>query len=98
MKKRTGPRSFMDLGTVRESGGPVRRKTDRSSQTLIKCCGMTDYLVLSQMSLLSLDKLREVDLMLDSLRPEDILGLAQSRNIMNVYTNFDSRLLRQMSR
>ena len=62
------------------------------------CSGMTDYLVLSQMSLLSLDKLREVDLMMDSLRPEDILVLAQSRNIMNVYTNFDSRLLRQMSR
>ena len=37
MKKRTGPRSFMDLGTVRESGGPVRRKTDRSSQNLINC-------------------------------------------------------------
>ena len=62
-----------------------------------KCCGMTDYLVLSQMSLLSLDKLREVDLMPDSLRLEDIWVLSQSRN-MNVYTNFDSRLLRQISR
>ena len=35
MKKRTGPRSFMDLVPVRESGVPVRRKTDRYSQTVI---------------------------------------------------------------
>ena len=38
MKKRTGPRSFMDLVPVRESGVPVRRKTDRYSQTVITCC------------------------------------------------------------
>ena len=52
---------------------------------------MTEYLVLSQMSLLSLHKLREVDLVPDSL---SVIGW----RAMDSYSKFDVGLLRQISR
>jgi hypothetical protein len=57
---------------------------------------MTDYLVLSQISLLSLHKLREVDLVPDSVRLDGNRVIAQ--RVMDSYSNFDAGLLRQISR
>jgi hypothetical protein len=53
-KKRTGPRSFMDLGTVRESGGPVKQKTD-PHQVLIKKLGVSYLILLSFPQFLSVE-------------------------------------------
>jgi len=60
------------------------------------CPDMTDYLVLSQISLLSLHKLREVDLVPDSVRLDGNRVIAQ--RVMDSYSNFDAGLLRQISR
>jgi len=61
-----------------------------------KGCDMKDYLALSQMSLLSLDKLREVDLVPDSLGRMDIWRLYNRR--IGYYSDFDARLLMQITR
>ena len=63
-----------------------------------KSCDMKDYLVLSQMSLLSLDKLREVELVPDSMGYVDIWSLVWQTRGIGYYSNFDARLLRQISR
>jgi len=54
---------------------------------------MRDYLVMSQMSLLSLHKLREVDL----VPHEDNIRLLSQRNL-DLYTKFDCSVLKQISR
>eukprot|EP00092_Neocalanus_flemingeri_P044018 GFUD01048671.1.p1 GENE.GFUD01048671.1~~GFUD01048671.1.p1 ORF type:complete len:348 (-),score=80.29 GFUD01048671.1:135-1178(-) len=56
---------------------------------------MMDYLVFSQMSLLSLHKLRELDLVPDSVKQE---GRLLGQRIMDSYSNFDCSLLRHISR
>eukprot|EP00092_Neocalanus_flemingeri_P016609 GFUD01017970.1.p1 GENE.GFUD01017970.1~~GFUD01017970.1.p1 ORF type:complete len:455 (-),score=89.61 GFUD01017970.1:131-1495(-) len=56
---------------------------------------MTDYLLSSQMSLLSLHKLRELDLVPDSVR---IDGRLLGQRIMDSYSNFDCSLLQHISR
>ena len=61
------------------------------------CPDMTDYLVQSQLSLLSLHKLREIDLVPDSVRMEAGSRVIAQR-VMDSYSNFDSGLLRQISR
>jgi len=62
------------------------------------CPHMTDYLVLSQMSLLSLHKVREVDLVPESFKQEGDNDRLMGQRIMNCYTSFDCGLLRQISR
>ena len=59
------------------------------------CPHMTDYLVMSQMSLLSLHKLREVDLVPDSVRQDG--NRLMSQRYMDLYTNFDCSLLKHIS-
>ena len=61
------------------------------------CPDMTDYMVQSQLSLLSLENLREVDLVPDKIMDEGGNG-AISQRVMNSYISFDSGLLRQISR
>jgi len=59
------------------------------------CPDMTDYMVQSQLSLLSLENLREIDLVPDKIMDE---GRAPSQRVMDSYSNFDSGLFRQISR
>eukprot|EP00092_Neocalanus_flemingeri_P007518 GFUD01008115.1.p1 GENE.GFUD01008115.1~~GFUD01008115.1.p1 ORF type:complete len:290 (+),score=67.94 GFUD01008115.1:3-872(+) len=54
-----------------------------------------DYLVFSQMSLLSLHKLRELDLVPESVKQE---GRLLGQRIMDSYSSFDCSLLRHISR
>ena len=61
-----------------------------------KCPDMIDYLVHSQLSLLSLDQLREVDLVPDNF-PRTWNGYPHS-GVLDSYFNFDMGLLRQISR
>jgi len=61
------------------------------------CPDMTDYMVQGQLSLLSLDKLREVDLVPESAMEEGGSRVLTQR-VMDSYSNFDSGLLRQISR
>eukprot|EP00092_Neocalanus_flemingeri_P008963 GFUD01009644.1.p1 GENE.GFUD01009644.1~~GFUD01009644.1.p1 ORF type:complete len:460 (+),score=96.16 GFUD01009644.1:81-1460(+) len=56
---------------------------------------MMDYLVFSQMSLLSLHKLRELDLVPESVKQE---GRLLGQRIMDSYSSFDCSLLRHISR
>jgi len=58
---------------------------------------MTDYMVQGQLALLSLDKLREVDLVPASAMEEGGSRFFTQR-VMDSYSNFDSGLLRQLSR
>jgi len=57
---------------------------------------LSDYMVHSQLSLLSLGKLREVDLVPESVWEEG--GTMIAPKVVNSYSNFDSGLLRQISR
>ena len=57
--------------------------------------GMTDYLLFSQMSLLSLHKLREVDLVPDSVVQD---GRFIGQKVMDSYRWFDVKLLKQITR
>jgi len=61
------------------------------------CPDMTDYMVQSQLSLLSLENLREIDLVPDKIMDEGGIR-APSQRVMDSYSNFDSGLLRQISR
>ena len=73
----------------------LKLKCKKSNDKFIivnKSSDMTSYLVLSQMSLLSLDMIRELDLV-----PDHIWLLSQ-REVMDYYRNFDVGLLRQISR
>lgn len=58
---------------------------------------LSEYMVHSQLSLLSLEKLREVDLVPESVLEEGGTRVIAPR-VMDPYCNFDSRLLRQISR
>ena len=59
---------------------------------------MTEYLVLSQMFLLSLQKLREVDLVPDTIWVDEDGNRVIPKRVMDSYSNFDVGLLRQISR
>jgi len=61
------------------------------------CPDMTDYMVQSQLSLLSLENLREIDLVPDKIMDEGGIR-APSQRVMDSYSNFDSGLFRQISR
>jgi len=61
------------------------------------CPGMTEYMVQSQLSLLSLENLREIDLVPDKIMDEGG-NRALSQRVMNSYSIFDLKLLRQISR
>ena len=58
---------------------------------------MTDYMVQGQLCLLSLDKLREVDLVPEGAKEEGGSRDLTPR-VVKSYSNFDSELLRQLSR
>ena len=60
------------------------------------CPYMKDYLVISQMSLLSLHKLRELDLVPDCVKQDG--NKLMSQRYMDFYTNSDCSLLKQISR
>jgi len=61
------------------------------------CPDTTDYMVQGQLSLLSLNKLREVDLVPECLLEEGGSRVLTQR-VMDSYSSFDSGLLRQISR
>jgi len=58
---------------------------------------LSDYMVHNQLSLLSLEKLREVDLVPESVWEEDGTSIIAPK-VVDAYSNFDSGLLRQISR
>jgi len=62
------------------------------------CPDMTDYLVHSQLSLLSLDHLRELDLVPDPESIDDGWSRYPNQRVLDSYFNFDMGLLRQISR
>merc|ERR1712096_546621 len=62
------------------------------------CPHMTDYLVLSQMSLLSLQRIREVDLVPCSFKQEGDNDKLIGQRVVNCFISFDCGLLRQISR
>ena len=62
------------------------------------CPHTTDYLVMSQLSLLSLHRLREVDLVPESMKQELHSSRFVGQRVMDSYMSFDSGLLRQISR
>jgi len=62
------------------------------------CPHMTDYMVLSQMCLLSLHKVREVDLVPDSVRQEVDSDRLIGQRVVHAYMNYDYVLLQQISR
>ena len=70
--------------------------------TLEQCPQMRDYMVLSQMSLLSLDKVREVDLVPESFKQEGLFGMLTNRlfgqKTLISYISFDFRVLGHISR
>jgi len=57
--------------------------------------GLTNYLVFSQMSFLSLHKVKEVDLVPDSVEQD---GKFIGQKVVNSYRRFDVQLLKQISR
>jgi len=64
--------------------------------TVENCPHMTDYIIMSQMSLLSLHKLREVDLVPNSVKQDG--NKFMSQRYMDLYSNFDCSLLKQIRR
>ena len=59
--------------------------------------GLTDYMVFSQMSFLSLHKLREVNLLPESVGDYDDISLI-GQKVLDSYRSIDSQLLKQISR
>eukprot|EP00092_Neocalanus_flemingeri_P015690 GFUD01016984.1.p1 GENE.GFUD01016984.1~~GFUD01016984.1.p1 ORF type:complete len:457 (-),score=113.51 GFUD01016984.1:76-1446(-) len=87
-------KSWEDFQTIPDLPGDLSESSSTHKLIIGNSPDMMDYLVFSQMSLLSLHKLRELDLVPDSVR---IDGRVLGHRIMDSYSNFDCSLLRHIS-